>query len=69
MLDAIIMNMIKKRHCNTTGKKQIDFYKYLEQIYIYMYRGSIQDLYWNKAINNCLDVPCVHFKDEIFQMY
>ena len=26
-----------------------------------MYRGSLQDFYWEKGTYECLDVPCVHF--------
>ena len=28
---------------------------------IYIYRGSLQDLYWEKGTSECIDIPCEHY--------
>ena len=33
-----------------------------------MYRGSLQDFYWNKFTHECPDVPCVNLIVERIQM-
>ena len=28
---------------------------------IYIYRGTLQDLYWKKGTYECIDMPCEHY--------
>ena len=35
---------------------------------MYMYRGSLQDFYWNKGTHEILDVVCPYFNVEIIKM-
>ena len=65
MFNDIIVNILRK---NKLLCHDEDFFFNIESKNIYMYRGEVQNIYWNKFTNGCLGVPCVHFHIKIIEM-
>ena len=61
MFDDIIMDIIRKNKLAHPTEENDCLFTQIENNIIYMYRGSLQDLYWKNGIYKCLEIPCVHF--------
>ena len=62
MFNDMIMNMISNMALEDHKEGVDSFSTKIENKIIYMYRGSLQYLYWKKDTNEIIDVPCVHLK-------
>ena len=61
MFDDIIMGIIRNNEFPHPTEEKDCLFTHIEKNIIYMYRGSLQDFYWEKGTYECLEVPCVHF--------
>ena len=68
MFDDIIINMISNKALKCHSEGVDSYFTNIENNIIYMYRGSLQNFYWNKVPRESLDVPCPHFNVEIIKM-
>ena len=71
MFDDIITNIIRNKKLARDNKEYDFIFTNTENNIIYMYRGSLQDFYWEKGTHECLEVPCVyfHFKRTVMKQY
>ena len=61
VLSNTIMGHIKRNVLsNHTAENDCVFTQIVSHI-IYIYRGSLQDFYWNKGTYECIEIPCEHF--------
>ena len=62
MVDDIIIDHIKRTQSSQkyTGEHDCVFTK-MDTNMIYIYRRSLQDLYWKKGTYECIDIPCEHY--------
>ena len=68
MFDEIIMNMIRNKELEFHVEVVDSYFTNMENNIIYIYRGSLQDFYWNKVTNKSLYIVCPHFNVEIIKM-
>ena len=62
MVDDIIMDHIKRTLSSHNYTKEHDcVLTQMDTDMIYIYRGSLQDLYRKKGTYECIDMPCEHY--------
>ena len=62
MVDDIIMDNIKRTQSSQGYKQGHDcVFTQMDTDMIYIYRGTLQDLYWGKRTYECIDMPCEHY--------
>ena len=62
MVDDIIIYHIKRTQSSQGYKQGHDcVFTHMDTNMIYIYRGSLQDLYWKKETYDCIDMPCEHY--------
>ena len=62
MVDDIIMDHIKITQSSLGYKQGHDcVFTQMDTDMIYIYRGTIQDLDWEKGSYECIDMPCGHY--------
>ena len=62
MFDDIIMNHIKRIQSSHNYTEEHDFFfTQIDTDIIYIYSGSLQDLYWKKGTYEYIDRPCEYY--------
>ena len=62
MVDDIIMDHIERTKSSQGYKQGHDcVFTQMDTDMIYIYRGTLQDLYWRKGTYECIDMPCGHY--------
>ena len=62
MFDEIIMYHIKIIQSSNNYNEEHDcVFTRIDTNMIYIYSGSLQDLYWKKGTYECTDMPCEHY--------